>query len=200
MTKEAFKELVDQLQKGNNQALKVLNEYQEYCIKTVQIKSKNTCSSEEAYDIFIDAVLDVRRNILKRKVTFISMKAYLAKICWNKWLEKSRHIQRKRKFQEKIYNSTSPKTYLEESPEEKLIKSEQQTEKQRQQERQLELISRAMLKLSDKCQQVLKLAIVDQMPMKLIAKALNFANANVAKTTKLRCYNRLVGIIREMNY
>jgi len=60
----------------------------------------------------------------------------------------------------------------------------------------VEQIDNAMQQLSEKCRQVLYMAIADGLSMADIAAQLGMASADVAKTTKSRCYKRLLDFIR----
>lgn len=194
MTEKDYEELVKQLKLGNNSVLDRLREYQAYCQKTVMIKSFHRCSAEESYDIFIDAVLDFRKNVLADKVEFKAIRAYLARICFNKWMERSRAGQRK---QMRSSDETTLEYVPETSPnaEEMQIANEEMRAQQQEDEVRLSWISEGMAGLSEKCQRILRLAIVDELPMATIASVMGLANANVAKATKFRCYQKLVDFI-----
>jgi RNA polymerase sigma factor (sigma-70 family) len=190
MNQRSYNELIQGLITGNNAVLGQLNQYQAYCLKTLQIKSAQRCSSEMAYDIFIDAVIAFRTNILKgERPDPRYLRAYLARICWNMWMALSRSEERKAKKQtnvkEALYGTAM------ESPDH-LVQGEEEKEQAAEREKKLMEIKEAMKKLSDKCRQILHLFIIEGKSMKEIAERFQMASANVAKTTKSRCYSRLM--------
>ena len=188
MTRDDFDHLVSQLKKGDNSVLAALQSYQPDCIGLVRNKSGQTCSFDEAYDIFIDSVLDFRKNVLKGKVEYGNVKAYLQRMCYNKWLAFSRKKARIQQKEEQVKR----KLYVVGSDSEPEEKAENDKEKK------LGMIKKAMQILSDKCRQMLQLAIVEGCKMQEIARIMELANANVAKTTKSRCYKKLLSEIRQM--
>ena len=193
MSKAEFEYLVSQLKQGNNQPLQQLTAYKEDCIGMLRNRSNGSCRRDDAEDIFIDAVMAFRRNVLQGKAVFQNVKGYLATICWNKWLESSRAKQRHFKKQEEVERQLY---VVKEEPVDHLVLEEERKAEQTQKNQRFQLITTAMAKLSEKCQQILKLAIIEELPMKEIAQIMGFASANVAKTTKSRCYNRLIKSVK----
>jgi DNA-directed RNA polymerase specialized sigma24 family protein len=53
-----------------------------------------------------------------------------------------------------------------------------------------------MQALSEKCRKVITMSIAEGQSMAEIAEQLGMASADVAKTTKSRCYKRLIEFIR----
>jgi len=197
MTEEEFIQLAEALQNGDNTVLQRLQPYQTYCQKTVMIKSHQQCSAEESYDIFVDAILDFRRNVLAGKVEYKAIRAYLARICFNKWMERSRnkrrneiHLAELAQVTDQMDGTSDPETLLVQQEEIKARATQQQIE--------IAQIEAGMAALSEKCRKILMLAIVDEVPMARIAELLGFANRHVAKTTKSRCYQQLVNHVSNL--
>ncbi len=186
MTKEDFSDLVLRLKRGDNTALSYLHPYQAGCIRMLVVKSGSRCDQDNAYDLFVDSVLDFRKNVLKDKVDFQNIQAYLRRICWNKWLAMARTNNRQDNSEEAVttilYESTDTETT---NAMEELYAS------------RLAQIELALGQLSDQCRKVICMAIADEISMSEIAKQLNLASADVAKTTKSRCYKKLLEIIRK---
>jgi RNA polymerase sigma factor (sigma-70 family) len=195
MNRRTYEEMVEGLLAGNNALLAHLNSHQTYCLKTLQIKSGQHCTADMAYDIFIDAVIAFRTNILKgERPDPRYLRAYLARICWNMWMAHSRSQERKAKkqgiVQEELYG-TAMENF------DHLTTSEEERMEALEKGKKLQIIQRAMENLNEKCRKILQLFIIEGKSMKEIAEQLNMANANVAKTTKSRCYNRLMKEIHE---
>ena len=189
MTEDAFNILVAGIKLGNNEVLRSLQPFQQDCVRMLRIKSGGRCSGDAAYDIFIDAVMDFRDNVLQDKVYYQNVKAYLKQICWYKWMEGTR----KRKRQEQQTEEVRRRLYADEvEPEaERLAGGDEQR-------KQLTMANQALQQLSDKCQRILRMAIMESMSMSDIAMAVGLANANVAKTTKSRCYQQLINHVRRL--
>lgn len=186
MTKEDFNDLVTRLKRGDNTALSHLYPYQDTCIRMLVIKSRSQCDQDQAYDLFVDSVLDFRSNVLHDKVEFQNIKAYLRRICWNKWLAQSRTSTR-RHLKQQIVTAQ-----LYDPPDEETLENMEDLYSSR-----LSQLNAAMQQLSEQCQKVLSLSIAEELPMTEIAKHLNMASADVAKTTKSRCFKKLIEIIRK---
>ena len=191
MTEDAFDKLVTLLKQGNNEALAAIQPMQPDCIRMLRVKSAGRCSPDMAYDIFIDAVLEFRNNVLRDKVKYRNIKAYLKQICWYKWLDESRRRRR--------VNSKSEDVRLTIYAGHATSTSDLQDEEQVKQQ-QLAMARQALERLSEKCQRILKLAIIDQLAMTEIAELLGLANANVAKSTKSRCYKYLLAEVRKIQH
>lgn len=186
MTKEDFNDLVIRLKGGDNSALSYLHPLQDGCIRMLVVKSNRRCDHDLAYDLFVDSVLDFHKNVLQDKVEFQNIQAYLRRICWNKWLAFVRNAERKDSKQEtltsQLYDRTSD---INTDEMEDLFKS------------QLSQLENAMQQLNDQCRKVLYMAIAEERPMAEIATILKMASPDVAKTTKSRCYKKLMEIIRK---
>lgn len=186
MTREEFQDLVVKLKKGDNSPLARVQLYQSVCIGMLIKKSNYTCHAEMGYDIFIDSVLDFRSNVLNDKVEYENIQAYLKRICWNKWLAASRQRIRIQKKKESVERSLyNPYVEVEISEEAKVLRNNRLT-----------AINESMKMLSTRCRQILQMAIVDKLSMQEIALEFNFASPHVAKTTKSRCYKKLLEHIR----
>ncbi|MEO1514647.1 MAG: sigma-70 family RNA polymerase sigma factor [Bacteroidota bacterium] len=68
---------------------------------------------------------------------------------------------------------------------------EQEREAEAEKRSRIELASKAFAKLGEKCQQLLKLAIVFKTPMQDIAQQMDYENAQTVKTRKYKCLQRL---------
>lgn len=186
MTKEEFNDLVLRLRRGDNSALSYLHPYQDTCIRTLVIKSGSHCDQDQAYDLFVEAVLDFRKNVLQDRVEFQNIKAYLRRICWNKWLALSRSQERQASKQEMVTSHLyNPPDNEETGAMEELYTA------------RLTQLEESMQQLSEQCRKVLYMSIAEELSMTEIAQRLNMASPDVAKTTKSRCYKKLIDIIRK---
>lgn len=189
MTKDEFEDVVQRLKQGDNSALSFLHLYQQRCIRALMHRSDGRCSSDQGYDIFIDSVMDFRSNVLQDKVVYQNIPAYLHRICWNKWLEQSR---KKTREAGAVQLANSLLTSDVQDPEAVQEAEDMQT-------RQRALVEQAMQQISGQCRTILWMAIADKISMAEIATQLKMASADVAKTTKSRCYKKLIEIIRKLS-
>jgi RNA polymerase sigma factor (sigma-70 family) len=186
MTKEDFNDLVLRLKRGDNTALSYLHPFQDGCIRMLVVKSNARCDQDTAYDLFVDAILDFRKNILQDKVEFQNVQAYLRRICWNKWLASARTTNR----QDSKLGIVASTLYAHAETETIEEMEELYTSRMAQ-------VEEAMQQLSEQCRKILCLAIAEELSMSEIARQLNLASADVAKTTKSRCYKKLLELIRK---
>ncbi len=170
-----LKKMRAELLAGNNQCLKVVFEkHGTYCVRLLQ---KNTgCPKADAEDILMDAVLNFRQKIITNKIQYLTnTRNYLFTTCYNMWLVK--HAKEKVKHA-RIHDVVS-ELYSEHTdttdPESMRVIS-----------------TTALASLGEKCQQLITLFYLEELPMKEVADRLGLANAEVAKSTKSRCFKKLM--------
>lgn len=184
--------LIARIRKGESQALAdVMADSASYCAKVL---AKNTgCVFEDAQDFFIEAVLSMREKILKGELTELSsLKAYLYRSCWNMWQEQSRKKARLQKHTLDIRETFYAESQQDKDP---LVWEEMQQESEADYKRKLDATRNALSQLDEKCRQILTLFYIQRQRMKAIAEQLKFASADVAKTSKSRCYKKWVSEI-----
>lgn len=177
MTHEELIRLRDDLLHHNSEQLeKIYLKHKHDCVTLLMSKMK--VSQSEAEDIFTDALLIFRRNIISRKIQKLSsVKAYLNSTCINMVKESWNYENRIRKkeaavrllFYEKNHTPLEEKVRIEELQ---------------------EICDKAFRQLSKKCQRILIAFYVYKIPMKEIAEEFDFASGDVAKMTKSRCYKQ----------
>lgn len=187
MTEKAFHDLVQSLKAGDNSALTCLQSYQEECVRAVVRQSNGRCERDVAYDLFVESILDFRKNVLNDKVAYGNVAAYLKRICINKWLAEYRDNTRRH-----LVETQSETMHYQGDI--SMLDSESMEDVLSRQSNQLDT---AMQQLSAQCRTILTMAIGDERSMKDIAEHLGLASADVAKTTKSRCYKKLLELIRK---
>jgi RNA polymerase sigma factor (sigma-70 family) len=143
---------------------------------------QNKGTREEARDIFQDGLIVLYNQVLSGAFREQStIKTYLYSICRNIWYKKLG----KKKPQADI---ESLKETKEETPEadEILIGNERE-----------QLVERLLNKLTEECNQILKLFYFDKLSMKKIKATLNLASEQVAKNKKMKCLKKLRVIVAE---
>jgi RNA polymerase sigma factor (sigma-70 family) len=183
MTEAALAALKRDLVRGNSVQLKEI--YLLYKQDVVNILVfKNYATQIEAEDVFTDALMVFRHNVITGRITMLSsVKAYLTSTCINMIKEKWHYEKRKKKKEDEV----------------RLLfyeKNHNTPESNENKERLEKLALEALKKLPEKCQRIIIAFYIYKLTMKEIAEDLGFSNADVAKSTKLRCYKSW---IKELN-
>lgn len=186
MTDRAFIQLQQQIQSNDGRGLRsVFEQGNRYCVRTL-IKKTN-CSLADAEDIFMDAILIFRENMLNGKLKQLSnTKTYLFGICWNLW----RDLNYARGRWKREQNEVQRQLYLAIEPETKGLSSMEVEELKAEAEKQLHLVQKALNMLNESCQQLLKLVYLEKRKYAEVAEIMGFASANVVKVSKYRCHKK----------
>ena len=151
---------------------KIYLEHKENCVNV--LVRKQYTHQEKAEELFIDAILIFRENMLSGKIQQLSsLKSYLIGVCIN--LVKS-DINKKVSQGKKVDDVRL------------LLYNNNYNISESQDDKRLKLALDAFNTLSEKCKKIIVAFYVYKVSMKDIAQELGFANADVAKMTKSRCY------------
>ncbi|MFK7925780.1 MAG: RNA polymerase sigma factor [Bacteroidia bacterium] len=193
MTDTAFTELRTQILADDPRGLKlVFQECSQYCIRT--LRKKTNCDKADAEDVLMEAVLTFRSNMQRGKIEEISnLPAYLYGICWNKW----RELQRARQRYQVEENPLERTLYFVLEDQNPLIEQEQFELEQSKIKFQLQAAEQALGALKEKCRKLLRYFYMESRPLDEIAATLGFANANVAKVSRFRCYQQWMKAIEK---
>ena len=182
------KEIIRRIEHGDVSCLEQLvTLYQGYCVKG--LKNRTQCSDEEAEDLFIDALLDLRDKILEGKLKELSNpKSYIFGICYNKWLTS---------YKQKSKSMLVPDAaiYYQEYLKADILFDNEEDYK-------MELTHMAygaLQKLSDTCAKIIRYFYIERKSMVDIAEIMGFNNADVAKSSKSRCFKKLLEHVDALN-
>ena len=188
MTDNEFKEWSEKLSKGDHSlTIFLLSAYGRAC--ELRLMKRYNCSENEATDILMDVLLDLLEKILDGRITSLkNPEGYLLKACEYRYLNLYKALRREREkesdlllyFYEEIYD---------EGQLQRLIDSELMELVANEKNRKLQAMEKAYKLLKPRCQRLLELFYLEGKSMKEIAELMEFANANVAKTSKNRCFN-----------
>lgn len=180
-----FSKLVDQLKTGDNKLLQsIFKENSFYCIHG--LLSKHSCSAEDAEDIYIDAILNLREKIISGKIEFLTdPKNYLYATCQNMFLARLSKQRRVYGAVVEMYQSS-----YDDDPD--LEENDPVSER----EEMIRLTEYALSGIGSKCRDILKSFYFSRLSMEEIAAKFNMASANVAKVSKSRCFQKLVNNIK----
>ena len=141
---------------------------------------KHKCSIDEAEGFFIEAVIVLREKILSGSITKLTnTRNYLYKISENIFLTQLKKERRKESRLPDLvefYYSDNHSRQKHSTENENLIQATKYGWQQ----------------LNEKCKDVIYYFYVDKLKMNHIAELMGFASADVAKTTKARCYKQMI--------
>ncbi|MEQ8476071.1 MAG: sigma-70 family RNA polymerase sigma factor [Fulvivirga sp.] len=162
---------------GNNSGLsKIFESCAEYCIRGLMKKTNIT--KEDAEDILIESVMNFREKLIDKRLSYITnIKAYIFKTCYNMYLariETEKRWRRKMSDIERFYYDTD------------------MSDKGDFDHERMNATKHAWSQLSEKCRDIISYFYIDKLSMTEIAELLNLGNADVAKTSKSRCYKKFV--------
>ena len=175
MTDQELNQLRHKIVNDDPQVLKeIYFKHRKDCIQVLH--KKLFISKEDAEDIFTDAVLVFRDNLISGKIkSLTSAKAYLISTCLNMGKTKMTYDKSKTKkedqirllFYDKNHTINEGKDYKQEL---------------------IEISQRALKMLSEDCQKIIVAFYIYKIPMKELAQELGLASSDVVKTKKMRCY------------
>ena len=178
------------LEAGDPKSLEwIFEAYGDDCIRRLQ--RYEHCSPEDAQDIFMDALLLYWQQVRQGKVRHLARsRAYVYAICVHE--QKRRYRQ-----QQQAYNAQADlQDQLYEQPFE-LPLADQQAKEEDDAEL-TDLVQQALHSLGERCQQVLTYFYVQKLSLTEIAQKLGMADAEVAKTTRYRCYQQWLKHLRRL--
>lgn len=168
--------LIKQIKESDPDALQYVYNYSKaYCIG--RLCRATRCYPSDAEDIFMDAILIFRENIIQDKLTEVThLRAYLFRICKNRYHEQQYHKERIRQTEDEVrYQLYEESANL---PDDLFQKKA--------------LVMRAFRYLGENCRRILQYYYFDHLSLKQIAQKMQMANTNVVKVTKSRCYKKWV--------
>ena len=174
-----MQEIKASLLANNNKALTYIYvEYGDYCTK--KLTQRHKCSMNEAEGFFIEAVIVLREKVLSGNISKLTnTRNYLYKISENIFLTQLKKERRKENRLPDLVEYYYSDNHLDQ-------KHNIENENLRQ------ATEYAWQQLNEKCKDVIYYFYVDKLRMSHIAELMGFASADVAKTTKARCYKQMI--------
>ncbi|MFY0601224.1 MAG: sigma-70 family RNA polymerase sigma factor [Cyclobacteriaceae bacterium] len=166
-------EILDRISKGDEGALDYL--YKKHFRMMSNIVLKNSGTEEEAKDVYQEALMVFWQKASQGKLVLTSkISTYLYSICLNQW---RKELDRKSKL----------------SNEE--VDGEQYQDLEKKEN--AKIINQCIEDLGETCRKILTYYYFDGLNMTEIAKRLNFANTDTAKTKKYKCKKKLDALVQE---
>lgn len=182
MDQQELKRLINQLKRGDNSALKgIYQSCADYCIQ--KLMRETNISLQEAEDAFIDAIMNFREKLITDKIDhLISEKAYIYKTCFNMYLVR---VEQEKRWKKKLNDI------------ELLYYSSDYNIDSGFDEDKLEATKSAWVQLSEKCKDIISYFYIDKRSMTEIAELMELNSADVAKTTKSRCFKKFTTLAND---
>lgn len=153
---------------------KLYQDTKKSCLKI--LLSRNYCNEETANEVFTDAIMIFRKNVISKKITQLSNPVnYLVSVCSNL-------IKNQKKIVNKKLNKESEVRLL------FYNNGYNEVEDIDEKEYLIEQCKTALISLTERCQQILIAFYVHELSMKEIASELELSSSDVAKTLKSRCF------------
>ncbi|MEM1323634.1 MAG: sigma-70 family RNA polymerase sigma factor [Bacteroidota bacterium] len=191
------KELVDMILQGGREQEKALYILQEQYINLhfIVVRRKYRIPDYDSMSVFNDALIALSDAISKKQYREGSLKSYFQTILKNKCLD---YLRKRRRSTDEIKEDTS---IIDEkpNPEEQLIWKEEQVGRSEEEEKKRQLLAEAMLKLSQKCRNILIDKYLHGLkPRQIAAKYEDIKNAATARSTLYECFKKLLKIIDDL--
>ncbi|MEM9897645.1 MAG: RNA polymerase sigma factor [Bacteroidota bacterium] len=165
-------EILERIAIGEENVLDYL--YKKHFKMMANLVLKNNGTEEEAKDVFQEALLAFWQKASSGKLILTSkISTYLYSICLNQW---RKELDRKSRLSS-------------EEVDDAVFQPHEEIEKRR-------IIRRCIDELGDVCRRVLTYYYFDGLNMPEIAKRLDFANPDTAKTKKYKCKKKLDSLIK----
>lgn len=165
-------EILEKISQGDEGALDYL--YKKYYRMMVKMVVGNNGSEDEAKDVYQEALIIFWQKAVRGDFTLTSkISTYLYSICINLW---RKELERKSRLSDEEKDGTE---YIEDDKIERI-----------------KVINECIRELGDTCRKVLTYYYFDGMSMNEIARKLDFATPDTAKTKKYKCKKRLDKLIK----
>lgn len=165
-------EILAGISRGDERMLDHL--YKKYYRMMTKIVLSNNGTEDEAKDVYQEALLAFWQKAASGKLVLTSkISTYLYSICLNQW---RKELDRKSRLSS-----------------EEVDREEYQTHDAKE---RLKIVTDCIGQLGDVCKKVLTYYYFDGLGMPDIAKKMNFANTDTAKTKKYKCKKKLDSLIK----
>ncbi|MFT6865368.1 MAG: RNA polymerase sigma factor (sigma-70 family) [Cyclobacteriaceae bacterium] len=166
-------EILIKISNGDEDAIDYL--YKKHFRMMTNIVLKNSGTEEEAKDVYQEALLVFWQKASSGKLVLTSkISTFLYSICLNQW---RKELDRKSRLSNEEVDSEDYQDY--------------------DKKESARIIHECIEKLGDTCKKILTYYYFDGLNMTDIAKRMNFANTDTAKTKKYKCKKKLDSLVHE---
>lgn len=175
VAQDSDKQLLEGIRRGESEAIAEL--YEDYFPMILNMVVSNNGSSEEAQDIFQEAIIVLYDKVQDGKFELSSkLKTYLYSICRRLWLKQLNDLQRS------FYDISGYEDY---------IPVDDDLEKHKEKEFQFGQMEEALNKLGEPCRTIIRDFYILNLSMPEICEKFGYTNTDNAKTQKYKCLQRL---------
>jgi len=161
------REILEKVSQGDEKALEYL--YKKHYKMMTRLVINNNGTEDEAKDIYQEALVAFWQKAIGGNLVLTSkISTYLYSVCLNLW---RKELDRKGRFAESD--------------------KEELTFQEFEKKERVRIIQECIAELGDTCRKILTYHYFDGMSMTDIAKKLNLANTDTAKTKKYKCKKKL---------
>lgn len=165
-------EILERISRGDERVLDHL--YKKHYRMMTKIVLSNNGTEEEAKDVYQEALLAFWQKASSGKLVLTSkISTYLYSVCLNQW---RKELDRKSRLSGEEVDGTEYQSHEEDE--------------------RLRIVKECIEELGDVCKGVLTYYYFDGLNMQEIAKKMNFANTDTAKTKKYKCKKKLDSLIK----
>lgn len=183
LSRKAFKGLLRQLQSGDESLVEHV--YLKQCKRCVKyLMQQPDCGYDQAYNCTMDALLEIRKDLIKGRIFYGNLDFYFTKRAQSKWY----------KMKQKS-TTTGNTTELDEF---EFVADDQSEANLHEAELRL-LIKEAIQKLCSECKQIVRLYYYEEISLKEISELLDKSHDAVRKQAT-RCREKLRGHLGENFY
>ena len=154
------------------------------------------CPLEKAREIYTDAVLRVRDKAMQGEVAAGNLRAYLLKTAINFWKMSQRKetslLKRHEKYLEQLPDETSLPDF------DQLVKSEEETGLEQQQQRNILVVQRALAMLGEACRQLLSDTILQGIKVGVLVEKYGLKDARSVTAKKQDCKGQLQRLVQKV--
>lgn len=166
------REVLEKIAQGDERALDYL--YKKYYRMMTNIVLKNNGTEDEAKDVYQESLLAFWQKAASGNLVLTSkISTFLYSICLNQW---RKELDRKSRLSNEQVDHEEYQTH--------------------DAEERLKIVTQCIGELGDTCRKILTFYYFDGLNMTEIAKRLNFANTDTAKTKKYKCKKKLDTLIK----
>lgn len=202
MTSREFQTYIEQLQEGDEAILdRLFLDHYDYCTDRLCKKfstSRPPCTRADANDLFMDALLKLRLELLKGKVENKNLRGYLLTIANRIWLKK---LERQPAFVplevDQIEYFLGKKEGWEPAASNHLIAVETAADLDAQKQERLALFQTGWQALSEQCRRLLQAFYLDGRALKDLQIAFGYGSYDSVKSMRRKCFNKLARKVEE---
>ena len=191
MTNKEFNDLKEALVSGDNTALdSVFRAHYQACVAWLQ--KKYNCEQSDAEDLFMDALLVFRKEVIQGRVTNKNIRAYLITVAKNIFLQRKRKKGLNLEVSvEEMESIIGKEAGLYDESFNPILKAEVEEMEARKLASQYKAFQLAWEKLGEPCKKVLKGFYIDKIKLKELQIILGYSSYDSIKSIRRRCFNQL---------